>query len=239
MVECMPIGKKEKDMKIPFVNKEKEEDIKAIRPNTLGWLEKKLSDQEMDYLWRCIENKKENYKRNLCGVVNTSAASNLLLDRSDWFFHNTIKTLCYQYEKEFANLGSRIPTFTSHPYVLADMWVNYQKQHEFIALHNHGGVYSFVIWMKIPTYSSQQRKNPMAFDPGGRMAHAYISNFEFEYINIVGELNGHIYEMNPNLEGTMLFFPSRLKHMVYPFYNCDETRISISGNISLNTSKKL
>ena len=29
----------------------------------------------------------------------------------------------------------------------------------------------------------------------------------------------------------MLFFPSSLNHAVYPFYDCDEDRVSISGNI--------
>ena len=38
-------------MKIPFSNKEKEEDIKRIVPSNLGWLEKKLSNREIDYLW--------------------------------------------------------------------------------------------------------------------------------------------------------------------------------------------
>ena len=45
--------------------------------------------------------------------------------------------------------------------------------------------------------------------------------------------------MNPDKEGTMLFFPAKLQHCVYPFYNCDEDRISISGNIKLNTAKLL
>ena len=225
-------------MKIPFVNKEKEEDVKVIRPYNLGWLEKKLSDQEMDYLWRCIDNKKEDYKRNLAGAVNISS-SNLLLDRSDWFFHNTIKPLCYQYAHEFENLGDKAPINQSHPYRLAGFWVNYQKQHEFVALHNHGGVYSFAIWMKIPTHASQQRKNPIASHPGGRQTRTYISNFRLEYSTILGDSTAHIYEMSPEREGTLLFFPSVLNHEVYPFYNCDETRISVSGNVSLNTSKLL
>jgi Rps23 Pro-64 3,4-dihydroxylase Tpa1-like proline 4-hydroxylase len=48
-----------------------------------------------------------------------------------------------------------------------------------------------------------------------------------------------VYEMNPEVEGTMLFFPSKMMHQVHPFYNCDEDRISISGNILLNTKELL
>ena len=39
--------------------------------------------------------------------------------------------------------------------------------------------------------------------------------------------------MSPEMEGTMIFFPAKLKHTVYPFYDCKEERISISGNISI------
>ena len=53
---------------------------------------------------------------------------------------------------------------------------------------------------------------------------------------MLGSIRPYTYEMSPKAEGTMLFFPSTLKHQVYPFYNCDEERISISGNVSLDTS---
>ena len=65
------------------------------------------------------------------------------------------------------------------------------------------------------------------------------STFEFIYINPIGEVSNYTYKMDPEYEGTMLFFPSQLKHQVYPFYNCDEDRISISGNILLNTNELL
>ena len=39
---------------------------------------------------------------------------------------------------------------------LESLWVNYQKQHEFNPLHNHFGLISFVIWMKIPTDWKEQ-----------------------------------------------------------------------------------
>ena len=52
---------------------------------------------------------------------------------------------------------------------------------------------------------------------------------------MLGHDTGSIYEMSPEMEGIMLFFPSELNHAVYPFYNCDEERISISGNLMLDT----
>ena len=212
--------------------KKNEEDVKAIYPpNLLGWLEKKLSDQEMEYLWKCVKNRKESHKKHLAGHIHES---NVLVDKFDWFFNNTLLPLMKEYAQKFSNIGDGIPINQSHPYYLRELWVNYQKQNEFNPLHNHSGVYSFVIWMKIPTKHSEQNKNPISSNSNTEK----ISTFQFQYINILGKTSLYTYEMNPEMEGTMLFFPSSLYHQVYPFYNCDEDRISISGNIAINTAKK-
>ena len=212
--------------------KKEKGDLKVVRPPALGWLEKKLSDKEMEYLWKCIDNRKGSHKSKLAGQIHES---NELVDRGDWFWQNTLLPLCKNYTEEFRNLGLNTPVNQSHPYYLYAWWVNYQKQNEFNPNHDHGGVYSFVIWMKIPTKHSEQNNNPISLKANG---HA-ISAFEFQYLNILGQMCPYTYEMNPEMEGTILFFPAKLLHCVYPFYNCDEDRISISGNISLNTAKIL
>ena len=208
----------------------KKEEIKVIQPKTLGWLEYKLNPQEMDYVWRCIKNKKGDEKGKLAGNIS---ASNLLVDRSDWFYMNTLKSLIVKYEKQWRNLGESLPTNMPHPYHISSWWVNYQKQNEFNPLHHHVGVYSFVIWMKIPFKWEEQNKKDIA----RKSNRPQISTFQFVYPNIVGELTFHRYELSPEDEGLLVFFPSHLNHEVYPFYDCDEDRISVSGNVSLNTTK--
>ncbi len=37
----------------------------------------------------------------------------------------------------------------------------------------------------------------------------------------------------------MIFFPSWLQHMVYPFYGTEEERVTISGNTILNDPNRL
>ena len=206
--------------------------IKAVRPPALGWLEKKLSDQEMDYLWRCIGNKKGDHRSELAGNISES---HLLRDRGDWFWINTLKPLCAKYKEEFHNLGDDVALSGKHPYFLGSWWVNYQNQHEFNPIHRHGGVYSFVIWMKMPTHYKDQQRLPISLNSNNKS----ISNFEFVYTDLCGKIRNWDYEMCPELEGTLVFFPSDLNHQVYPFYNCSEERISISGNIILHTSKLL
>ena len=105
--------------------------------------------------------------------------------------------------------------------------INFQKQFEFNPVHEHIGVYSFVIWMKIPTDFKDQRELSIAKNSSTSV----ISNFCINYQNILGQNEEYMYEMSKEMEGTILFFPSQLQHTVYPFYNCEEDRISISGNI--------
>ena len=156
------------------------------------------------------------------------------MDRGDWFWLNVISPLEMRYGEEFCNIGQKLPTQIKHPYCLGKWWVNYQKQNEFNPVHNHGGVYSFVIWMKIPYDSEKQNQKDIARNSNTPS----IGDFQFLYSNMLGETDNYNYPMNPDREGTLLFFPSQLLHQVYPFYDCDEERISVSGNIMSDTSRK-
>ena len=62
-----------------------------------------------------------------------------------------------------------------------------------------------------------------------------VSNFCFTYIDTLGNLRNHVYNMEKNIEGIMVMFPSRLNHQVFPFYNNKDTRISISGNLGVHS----
>ena len=206
--------------------------IGYFSPPNIGWLEFELTDQEMDYVWRCIENKKRSMKYQLAGNIDNSYE---LIDRGDWFYINVIIPLIDCYGGKVRDLGTKSSLPTRHPLYMREWWVNYQKQNEFNPIHNHAGVYSFVIWMKIPYHSKKQNQKDIARNSNN----AQIGNFQFLYTNILGEPMSYEYHLNPDLEGTILFFPSNLNHQVYPFYDCSEDRISVSGNIVLDTSRKL
>ena len=208
-------------------------DVITVKPNLGGWLEIKLDDKEMKFLWDCIDNKQKSHKKNLAGNVSQS---NLLIDKDDWFFNSVLYHLTEKYADEFQNMGDKYPLNRKLLYHMSGFCVNYQKQYEYNPFHSHGGVYSFVIWMKIPTYYFEQRRdNKLAYGSNSRT----ISNFKFEMIDFLGHMHGQTYEMSPKMEGTMLFFPSKLNHLVYPFYNCEEDRISISGNIGLDVTQQV
>ena len=200
------------------------------------WIDTRLNEEEMNFLWDAIsEENKENASKVLAGNIHKSE---LIKDKDTWFYENVLKKLTERmfyrdwdvYYKYCIEKEEPPPKFEMNKF-----WVNYQKQHEFNPPHDHGGIYSFVIWMKIPTKFSEQVNNPICTDSNCKV----ISNFSFLYTDILGKMSGYSYDMNPEKEGALLFFPSQLYHEVFPFFNCEEDRISVSGNITLNTLKTL
>ena len=81
---------------------------------------------------------------------------------------NTIRVKISDYDKISSELK------------LESLWVNYQKQHEFNPIHNHFGLISFVIWMKIHTDWKEQHELPFAKNSNGPVA----SDFQFTYTDI-------------------------------------------------------
>lgn len=201
--------------------------IKANLFSNCGWLDVKLSKEAMSKLNQMIKDKRHNMNKELAGNITQS---NSLIDKDNWFFQNVLIECIDAYEKKFKSSAiPKVLTRNCH-FVLSRFWVNFQKKYEFNPLHNHSGVFSFVIWMKIPTRYDKEVQVPFVKHSN----HKPVSSFQFSYVNALGYLQGHEYKLNPEDEGTMLFFPSSLSHQVYPFYTSNKTRISLSGNIGLD-----
>jgi hypothetical protein len=196
------------------------------------WIDTRLSDEEMDFLWACIsEENKADHRHELAGNVSKSE---LLEDKDNWFYESVLKKHTekmfyddwYNYRKYHIVRDESPPKFKLNP-----IWVNYQKQHEFNPLHRHSGLYSFVIFMRIPTHWEEQHALPVSATSNLPMASdfAFVRSGKNENEMCVSIS----FSLSSEDEGRMLFFPSWLKHMVYPFYECEEDRVTISGNISL------
>ena len=167
-------------------------------------------------------NQLKPFNTELAGKIKEEHLSNDLLSQSTKIaFVNCFAEYIRHIQKPFWGLS------------LGNAWINEMKAGEYNPLHYHSGVYSFVIWMKIPFKWEEQNKKDIARKSNSPS----IALFQYAYQNILGELAFHRYESSPEDEGIMLFFPSQLNHLVYPFYDCDEDRISVSGNIGLNTTK--
>lgn len=200
-------------------------------PDVGGWLEVSLSSDQISKLHTFIEDSKNSnidVKNNLVGNITSSLK---LVDTDNWFFENVCINLIDLYSHYFPRLDLLTQNSKDHPLFLDDFWVNFQKQTEFNPIHNHSGLFSFVIWIQIPTSFKEQHeiefiknsKNPCA------------SDFHFMFTNILGQITSYPYYMDKFMEGKMLFFPSSLNHTVYPFFENGGERISISGNICYNS----
>ena len=215
-------------------NEDSFEIVAKVPQHPVGWFESTLPNDAMNRLHSYIESAKKNpinVNKELAGNISQSLD---LEDTDDWF----LKTILHKFISKFKLTW---PEYTSStdmltidvPYCVDTFWVNFQKETEFNPTHNHTGIYSFVVWVKIPTDWREQHALPISANSNSASA----SDFKFYYNTLLGGISGFRYLLDKNSEGMMLFFPSQLNHIVYPFYNCDEERISISGNIRLDTSE--
>ena len=117
----------------------------------------------------------------------------------------------YNYFKSFKIFNKETPAIFQEP------WFNIQKKGEFIPTHTHDGVLSYSIWIQIPNLNTNNNK--------------FAGCFELVYQNILGANQSHKIQLDKNSQGRGVLFPSKLTHCVYPFFDNDELRISISGNI--------
>jgi hypothetical protein len=126
---------------------------------------------------------------------------------------------------------NQVVNVASHPrkFKFKDVWANFQKKHEFHPHHIHGGVYSFVIWTKIP-YNIEDE---MAVFPNA--TYKCASMFTFYYTDILGQVHSHPVPVDKEYEGIICVFPKGLGHSVNPFYTSDDYRIAVSGDIVMDT----
>lgn len=195
-----------------------------VFPPNAGWLDYTLNYKEIKYVQKCIDKQGKDIRSTLAGNINSSFS---LVDENHWFFTHTLSPLVREYLKHFKIEASSGVSSTDLKLGLDTWWVNYQREHEFNPAHNHKGLFSFVIWWKIPTDYKEQNKNAGSNTP-------VKSCFQLQYLNLLGDTCFVDYCLNPVDAGRMLFFPSRLMHQVYPFYNCSEERVTISGNLCLS-----
>ena len=111
------------------------------------------------------------------------------------------------------------------PIILDKSWINFQKKYEFNPLHDHRGIFSFIIFMQIPYKLEEEFKQY----PNATSKHT--SCLCFIYTNTENCVVDMACSVDESYLYKMLIFPSKLRHLVYPFYTSDEERITVSGNV--------
>ena len=186
----------------------------------------KLPDNIVNRLWSYVD--KSDLIRCNHNLAGNIAESYDLVDEDDYFFNEVLKPVSLRYISENSAVNNfQSNHISSEDICLNKFWVNYQYKTEFNPMHIHTGIISFVIWLKIPTDGEEQHNLPIAKNSNTPSA----SDFAFAYTDIIGNIQSYQIQLSPKDNGLMMVFPASLNHQVYPFYECDKKRVSISGNV--------
>jgi len=184
-------------------------------------------DNVPDYVLKYLKNnikkqKKFEYNKNLAGHIKKEynyegwpiEINNFFVDK---IFEN--KLLKFYLDKE-----DKLTKDVS--IILHQMWCNYMKKYEFNPVHDHGGVFSFIIFLKIP-YDLNKEDSMFPVADQNRQT----SRLQFLTINPILGVTTVSLNVDKSYENKMIMFPSSYKHLVYPFYTSNEERITVSGNL--------
>jgi hypothetical protein len=193
-----------------------------------GYVEDIVPESLINQLKEIVKEKElEKQNSNLAGNIKKEFKIPKALPVMKPYIFQLIK----KYEDSFHLLDTINYCTDNVPLELEGMWVNFQEKHEFNPAHTHSGVYSFAIWLQVPYLIEDEREQ----GPGKESNHNAAGTFEFLYTTTLGNIAIKSLPVDRRWEGRIVFFPAKLHHQVHPFFTSDDYRISISGNIRLDT----
>jgi hypothetical protein len=194
--------------------------------NPPGYITAKLSDTIAERIAKDVAEIENN---NFEGYANgDSVLAGHLTHQLDFpqgreYLNEIVLVSAAEYAMRF-----RFPNYSTECVpVLKDLWINFQKKHDFNPVHEHSGDLSFVIWHRIP----YDLDNELDVYKEG-LDSAKTSTFQFFYNDTLGKLCNKTLHISKEWENVICMFPAQLNHCVYPFYTSDDYRISIAGNVS-------
>jgi len=192
---------------------------KLILPNKSVLIDKLPDSLYSHLLTQCKTLEDKNTFES--GVKDKNMPKHILIDNYDLlktYILNCVKLYINEYKVTLPHTNKNIPLIVTKP------WINFQKKGQFIRNHIHDGLFSYNIWIKIPYDLSKEVNSEKEA----------TASFEFNYTDILGNINSFTIPLSKEHEGTIIFFESSLSHQVYPFYTSDEYRISIAGNVMID-----
>ena len=207
------------------------ETIEPFYFNRLAYVQSKVSNDVLKELKNEAKFILENPSRFL--KYNNSLAGNLekeySIDKSKEILEKNLIALANEYHK-YSQENKHYPNWK-----IKDLWINFQKKYEHNPMHNHTGELSFVLWITIPYDLNEELSLPNCKNSNAPLN----SLFEFIFTDFLGRITSNKINVDKSYEGTIIMFPSALKHVVYPFYTSDDYRISISGNLVFAPPKSI
>lgn len=214
--------------------------IQQFDHNNTGVIMVKLPQNILDAVTQEINTVSEN--RSTASKRNSTLIGQLEdeydLESSKVPLFPFLEQLAQQYERAFPGYikqkTSVLNLEKDYHLSLDSLWVNFQKKGEYNPPHDHSGLYSFVIWIKVPYNIDDELNLPNARN-SNRPANGM---FNFFYTTAHGNITLVDIKADRSYEGTLVLFPSTMWHSVNPFYTSDEERISVSGNLYLKANEE-
>ena len=212
------------------------ENVKVYQPWSAPLLHISLSESQTAALLTLTDliltdTDKKSYNDILAGEIDSEwefedheSLSNILSVSelsSEYFevFHTQ-----YNYDADSGEVDEPLAIFAQNlqKSVLTHAWFNDQRDNEYNPIHNHTGILSGVLYLKIPEYLPSRKTK----DTDGSIS--FIGNES----KTDGVMTNSTITISPKV-GDLFLFPSSLKHQVYPFRTTDGTGIrrSLSFNM--------
>lgn len=204
--------------------------VREDLPN-FGILQCVLEQKEVDYLWKLVHKyaPDSEWDGNRLLSIKDEADKQFSINDDDLYFQDNC--LMPAAEKYFKEYGAPFKFKTTHYHQLAfsRFWCRASNEGDYQSIHDHQGVFTFVVWLKIPFDPDVER----AVQPGFRPE---AGDFVITYPDTCGQLQKRNFVLSENAEGKMLFFPSDMNHIVYPHYTTKDYRIALAGDIVLDSN---
>ena len=153
----------------------------------------------------------------------------MLIDDDNRFQKEVLNPIIQEYVSDYG-FPEKLKTTHIHDLTFQKFWANYTGKGEYQALHNHDAIWSFVIWLKLPAVANVEQSVKDAMHPDA-------GDFILTYSDIIGRTRKVNWKLEKQYnEGHMLLFPSDLYHAVYPHFQTDEKRLSLAGDIVINSN---
>ena len=205
---------------------------KAVDLPNYGVLECELEDKDIDYLWKLVHKYARGAKwegNRLLSIDNIDDKQFFISDDEGLFQNEVLMPAAQSY---FETYGTPFKLKSTHYHLptFSRFWCRVSQDGDYQSIHDHQGIFTFVVWLKIPFEGEEERQVQAGFRPEA-------SDFVLIYPDTCGQLMKKHYRLNPHMDGMMIFFPSDMNHLVYPHFTTEEWRISIAGDIALNSNE--
>ena len=195
-----------------------------------GIIECDLEQEELDHLWKIVRkySPKAEWDGNRLISLEDKDTKQWTLEDDEEMFQQKCLMPCVDKYLEVYGVPFKHKTSHYHQLALTRLWCRASNQGDYQSLHDHQGIFTFVVWLKIPFDAEEERSLQPGFRPEA-------ADFVLVYPDTCGQLQKKSFVLGPTAEGKMLFFPSDINHIVYPHYTTKEYRLSIAGDVVLSS----